>query len=285
MKYHYYIILFIVFFSTSCEDVVDIEVPSESPRLAVDGLIRINAEESTTTAQIRASLTSSFFNGLAPANLTSISIVNPDYEPSSPVDEKELFLSEVVPGVYEGTKNTLFFTEGELQLHIEHDGQNYLARTRYVPSVPIQSVEQGDQTLFSGNETEIVVSFTDDAERNDFYLFDFDFEEYLVTEDEFYQGQTFTFSYFYEEVDENQEVNISLLGIDESFFNYMNQLIVQSGGDQGPFQTPAATVRGNIINITGIEDINSPYGIENPDNFALGYFAVSQEFTKTIIIE
>ena len=53
----------------------------------------------------------------------------------------------------------------------------------------------------------------------------------------------------------------------------MNQLIVQSGGDQGPFQTPAATVKGNIINTT------------NADNFALGYFAIGQVFNDTLIIE
>jgi hypothetical protein len=53
----------------------------------------------------------------------------------------------------------------------------------------------------------------------------------------------------------------------------MNQLIVQSGGDQGPFQTPAATVRGNIINTN------------NLDNFALGYFAVCQEYVETIVLE
>ena len=81
------------------------------------------------------------------------------------------------------------------------------------------------------------------------------------------------------------DISISLLGVNESFFNYMNQLIVQSGGDQGPFQTPSATVRGNIINVTDIDNINSFDNVENSDNFALGYFAVCETFTDTIVIE
>ena len=65
----------------------------------------------------------------------------------------------------------------------------------------------------------------------------------------------------------------------------MNQLIVQSGGDQGPFQTPSATVRGNIINVTNIDNIDSFDNVEDRDNFALGYFAVCQTFRDSIVIE
>ena len=108
-------------------------------------------------------------------------------------------------------------------------------------------------------------------------MFDFDFNEYLVSEDEFYQGQPFEFSYFYDDgVQSGMEVQISLIGVDEPFFNYMNQVIVQSGGDQGPFQTPSATVRGNILNVS---DENGT------DNFALGYFAVCQTYTQSITLE
>ncbi|MEP3209667.1 MAG: DUF4249 family protein [Maribacter sp.] len=278
--------LFIALILSGCEDVIEVEVPQTPPRLSIDGLVRLDASQATTTVQIRASLTSSFFDDVTPAELSRISIINPDYVTTSPLDSQALGLVEVAPGVYQGTKTTIFFTEGELQLAIEHEGQRYLALTRFVPSSPIVSLEQGDGTLFSGDETEVEVTFTDDADREDFYLVDLDFGDYLVTEDEFYNGQTFKFSYFYDDgVTPGREINISLLGVDESFYNYMNQLIVQAGGDQGPFQTPSATVRGNIINITEIDNINSFDNVENADNFALGYFAVCQTFTETIVIE
>ncbi len=282
----FFFTLFIALISLGCEDVIEVEVPQTPPRLSIDGLVRLDASEAITTVQIKASLTSSFFDDVTPAQLSRISIINPDYLPTSPLDSQVLGLIEVAPGVYEGTKNTLFFTEGELQLSIEHNDQRYLALTRFVPSSPIISLEQGDGTLFSGDETEVEVTFTDDPEREDFYLVDLDFGDYLVTEDEFYNGQTFKFSYFYDDgVTPGREINISLLGVDEPFYNYMNQLIVQAGGDQGPFQTPSATVRGNIINITEIDNINSFDNVENADNFALGYFAVCQTFTETIVIE
>ncbi len=269
-----------------CEDVVDIDTPVTPPRLFIDALLRLDINETTTTIRVEAGTTSSFFDAVNPAELTNISLLNVDYEPSSALDQNFVVFSEVSPGVYEGSKSTNFFTSGELQLFIEHEGQRYLARTEYVPGSPISSLEQGDDTLFSGNETEVEISFEDNGERDDFYLLDLDFGDYLVTEDEFYNGQTFNFSYFYdEEVEAGTEINISILGVDEQFYNYMNQITVQAGGDQGPFQTPSATVRGNIINITNIDNINSFDNVEDSNNFALGYFAVCQTFSDSIIIE
>ncbi|MFS4448567.1 DUF4249 family protein [Maribacter sp. 2307UL18-2] len=268
----------------SCEDVIEVDTPSSPPRLTIDALVRIDSSQPTTTISVKAGVTSSFFVEVEPTDLNQIFLINPDYVPTSPLDERSIPLTEVAPGVYEGTKNTTFFTEGELQLVIEHEGQRYLALTRYAPSARIDSIEQGDNSLFSENDKEIKISFSDDGAIDNFYLFDFGRGDYLVTEDEFYQGQSFNFSYFIED-GAGRKVDIALLGVDEPFYNYMNQLIVQAGGDQGPFQTPAATVRGNIINVTDIDNIDSFDNVENSDNFALGYFAVCETFESTIILE
>ncbi len=263
-----------------CEDVVEIDTPTEPPRLSVDALIRIDESEPITNVIVKVSLTSSFFDDTEAAELDEIKILNPGYQPTGPSDENFIALSETEPGRYEASKSTSFFTEGALELSITYGGNSYLATTTYVPAVPIDRLEQGEGELFTGDETEILVAFTDNASREDFYLFDFDFNEYLVTDDGFYQGQTFEFSYFYDEdVTPGMEIEVDILGIDEPFYNYMNQLIVQAGGDQGPFQTPSATVRGNILNVTNSDTI------ENRNNFALGYFAVCQTFSKSIEIE
>ena len=267
----------------SCEDVIDVDVPETTPKLIVDALIRIDESEPITTVRIKTSITSSFFDDIKPTNVEQITITNTDYIGIDALDENIITLQKISSGLYEGSKATNFFTSGELQLSIEHEDQRYLALTSYAPGTPIETLKKGDGTLFSGNETEILVAFTDNLEQDNFYLFDFDFNEYLVTEDEFYPGQTFQFSYFYDDdLDSGQTIHISLLGVDESFYNYMNQLIVQAGGDQGPFQTPAATVRGNLINVT---DVNSFDNVEKSDNFALGYFSVSQTYTASLTIE
>ncbi|KKM69724.1 hypothetical protein LCGC14_1447950, partial [marine sediment metagenome] len=220
------------------------------------------------------------------AELDSIIIRNNDFVPTLSTDENFLILNETSPGRYEGDKETSFFTNGGLELYIGYGDSQFLASTRYAPAVPIDKLEQGEGQLFTGDETEVLVAFTDNANRDDFYLFDFDFNEYLVTEDEFYQGQTFEFSYFYDEdVKPGREINVSLLGVNEAFYNYMNQLIVQAGGDQGPFQTPSATVRGNIVNVTNNTNSGSVDVDDVRNNFALGYFAVCQTFDKSIVIQ
>ena len=272
-------LLFVIIFLTACEDVVDIETPQTPLRLSIDGLVRLNTDFEITKAQIKANLTSSFFNDLIPAEGAIISITNPDYIRNSQFDEQTLAFTEILPGVYEASKNTIFFSEGELELSIEYDCQIYSAISSFVPAQPITKLEQGDGTLFTGNETEVKIAFKDDGDEDNFYLVDLDFGDYIVTEDAFYQGQTFEFSYFYDDgIVPGQEINVSILGVDKPFYNYMNQIIVQAGGDQGPFQTPSATVRANIFNVT--ENIT-----DNANNFALGYFAICQTYTETIIIE
>jgi len=171
-------------------------------------------------------------------------------------------------------------------LIINHEGKKYFAQTKYVPTVPIDSIVQGTGTLFDGDETEAIVTFMDNPDRDDFYVFDFDFGEYLVTEDEFYKGQEFQFSYFYDRTFESgTEIEISILGADEEFYNYMDKLIEQGGDLQGPFQTPTATVRGNIFDITGLDNIEIFDNVERPNAFPLGYFAIVQEFKRTLTIE
>ncbi|WP_291864319.1 DUF4249 family protein [Maribacter sp.] len=276
-------LLYIVIFSflLSCEDVIEVETPTEASRLSVDALIRIDEKNIFSQAKIKVSETSSFFDENIPAEVKEIKITNKDLQ-NTASNPNFIILTQSEPGVYDIFKDTSFFTEGRLELSIKHNNQTYIANTSYVPSVPITKLEQGDGTLFEGNETEIVITFVDEANRQDYYLFDFDFNKYLVSEDEFYPGQTFKFSYFYDdEAKSGMQVNVSILGVDQDFYNYIDLLIIQSGGTQGPFQTPIATVKGNIINITntGLDST------ENTNNFALGYFAICQTYSATITLE
>lgn len=287
------IALFLILFNlVSCEDVIDVETPTDTPRLVVDAFIRVDTSQSLTNAKVNVGISSSFFDEIPPAKLDRIIITNID-APNTATNPNQLQLFETSPGQYERLVDTSFFTEGRLVLYIEFEGKIFAANTSYVPSAPITNLTQGEATLFEGNETEILVSFNDIPNRDDYYLLDFDFFEYLVTEDLFYKGQSFEFSYFYDdEVDTGTEINVSLLGIDLSFYNYMNLLINQSSGSQGPFQIPVATVRGNILNITDVDantiDLNNidQYNDQiNTEDFALGYFAVSQFYVASITIE
>lgn len=300
MKRYLLLLLTITSF-ISCEDVIDIELPENETRLIVNGIIRVDETQEYLPIEIVVSESSSFFEENTIASINSAIIYYGTPNPDAPEILEGGGVSNLVelePGTGIWVPDPTFdsdqrirvssINEGDVfQLTIETDEERYFATTRYVKSVPIDSLEQGDETLFSGDETEVIVTFTDPVDSDDFYLLDLDFGEFLVTEDEFYQGQTFVFSYFYDndlELDTSSVVDISLLGVDESFYNYMNQIIVQSGGDQGPFQTPAATVRGNIINITGIDNDEVFDNVERSDNFALGYFAIVEEYKDSIVI-
>lgn len=283
MKKHI-IILVLGIFLFSCEDVIDVDVSSEEPRLIIDALIRVDPNEEFTKVVVKARQTNSFFESTTVAELKQITFTNLDF-PRNSIDPDVLVEDPPGSGIYTKTFETDFLTAGQLLLQVEYKDQIYIARTYYVSTNNFNSIEQGDGNLFD-NETEVIVSFTDIPDEDNFYLFDFDFGEYLVTEDTFYKGQNFTFSYFYDDqLKSGQELSLSILGVDDAFYNYMNQLIQQTDDNLGPFAPPVSTVRGNLINATAIGNPDNPDNVKNPDNFLLGYFAVCQEYKQTFIVE
>ncbi|MEL6918558.1 MAG: DUF4249 family protein [Bacteroidota bacterium] len=280
------IYLLIILILSSCEDVIEVDLPEDEPRLIIDALIRVDESAPTINIQVRASVSGSFFEDTTPARLDEISIINLDLPTDNNQNVRFLTETNSGSGVYEVLSNIGFLLEGELLLQLQYEGQFFLASTRYVPTVPIDNLEQGDDILFDDEDIEVEVTFADDASRDDFYVFDFDFNEFLVIEDEFFQGQEFKFSYFYDKnLEAGQEVDISILGADREFFNYMDKLIEQGGPNPGPFGTPAATVRGNLFNVTELDNMDVFDNVDMPNNFALGYFAVVQEFTQSIVIQ
>lgn len=281
----------------SCEDVIDVEVPSEDPRLNVNALIKVDISQPYVPVEVKVSSTNSFFEEIPVTQVESIVIFMEE------VDENGIVINSTFSNLAEKEPNTGIYVPDPdfsfdqripttilqknilFSLVIRHQERAYLGQTKFVPTVPIDTIIQGDDILFDGDETEIIVAFTDELDRDDFYLFDFDFNEFLVTEDEFYKGQQFEFSYFYDrEFESGREIDISIMGVNENFYNYMNQLIVQSGDTQGPFQTPAATVRGNIFDVTDLDNIDVFDNVDQPTKFPLGYFAVVQEYKRTITI-
>jgi len=270
---------------TACEDVVDVDLPTEAPRLIIDALIRVDTMQTTTLVSVKVSETNSFFESLPPANLQQITLVNLDF-PLGGTDPPVLNEEQSGTGIYTRLFPTEYLTQGRLFLQVDFEDEFFVANAQFVPTVPIDTIEIGDGILFDEDDTEIIVTFTDNPDRDDYNLFDFDFGNFLVTEDEFYQGQQFSFSYFYDELLEvGDEVEVSIMGTDEEFAKYMNKLIEQSEGDFGPFETPSITVRGNFINATNIDNEGTFDNTGDSNNFALGYFAVVQEFKRTVVIE
>ncbi|MEP3209339.1 MAG: DUF4249 family protein [Maribacter sp.] len=294
-----YLLLLLVL--CGCEDVIDIEVPEEAPRLIINGIIRVDdLSQPFLPVEIRVSETNSFFEETPVTSLESILILTEIYNEDGTIIERTGFSSLIDldegSGIY--VPNPNFSTEQRIAtsvlqeenvrfvLILEHKGRKYAATARYAPVVPIDEVKQGTETLFDEEDKELIVSFTDNGDRDDFYVFDFDFGEFLVTEDAFYQGKSFEFSYFYnKDLQPGQVIDISILGADRGFYNYMNLLIEQTENNLGVFETPVATARGNVFDITGLDNIDVVDNVARPEAFPLGYFAIVQTYTETITIE
>lgn len=282
----------------ACEDVVDVDLPEVEAKLIVDGLLRVDKGQEFVNVEIRMRETTNYFDENEPTQVEN-AVITYGKPLNGDIFESLAFcsLAEKEPGsgIYIPDPNfssdqrirTSFVEPGMVFiLELTHKGKTYYAQTEYVPTVPIDNLEQGDDTLFDEEETEVIVTFTDDPDRDDFYVFDFGFGEFLTVEDQFFQGQEFEFSYFYDDsLDAGQDITVSILGATQDFYNYMDLVIEQTTNNGGVFQTPVATARGNVFDITGLDNIDIFDNVERPNDFALGYFAVVQTYSQTITIE
>lgn len=283
-----------------CEDVIDVEVPEEEPRLVVDGLLRVDTTQTYVPVEVRLTQTAGFFGEIRPVTDAEqvIIILQVLDEDGLPTGSGIKSLTQLDPGSGVYVPDPSFDTDQRLLVStvVENDilytlvvrwqGRQYAAQTKYITSVPIDELRLGEGTLFDEDETELIVRFTDDPTLDNFYVFDFGFGNFLASEDTFYKGQEFEFSYFYDEAfGPGTELEVGILGADRTFFNYMDLLIEQAEGQQGPFQTPVATVRGNVFDVTDLDNIENVDNAAQPEVYPLGYFAIVQEFKERITVE
>nr|WP_288978555.1 DUF4249 family protein [uncultured Allomuricauda sp.] len=290
--------LFIALIFGSCEDVVDVDLSETESKLVVDGLLRVDKEQEFINVRIGLKASSIFFEENQSVQAESVMISygqldsegNFDNLSTSSLVEETSGSGIYIPDPNLPTDQRIPSSAAELGtvfiLEINYQDRYYFAQTEYVPTVPLDNLEQGDEVFFDEDQTEIIVTFTDDGEADNFYVFDFMFGEFQTVEDEFFQGQQFQFSFFYDDKTEpGDHVTVSILGATQGFYNYMDLVLEQTGNGGGPFQTPVATVRGNVFDITGAENVTVIDDVENPNDFALGYFAVVQEYKRSLIIE
>ena len=290
-------IICLVCLCIGCEDVIEVETPSEPPRLNVDAVFRVDITEEFIPVEVKVTETDNFFGEVPVTSLENILIVITLTDSLGIESSGVSTLAESEPGTGVYIPDPNFSSDQRLPtsavafdlryyLILEHKGRKYIAQTKYVPSTPITNLAIGPGRSSNEDDTELVIGFMDNSEEDNFYVFDFDFGEYLVSDDRFYQGQQFEFSNFYDrKFEPGTIINVSVLGADKTFYNYMDQLIEQTDDSQGPFQTPKGTVRGNVFDITGLDNIDIFDNAERPQVFPLGYFAIVQEFKGQIVIQ
>ena len=274
MKYFSALLLFALTISLfSCEDVIEVEVQNTTPRLVIDAQFNMYTKEQQLRLEggVRLSFSANYFDEELPVvkdALVTITHLNSGLEYPLLFDES---IGMFVPDKID------FLTDfnSKYELSVLHQGQAYTGSTVFVPVPPILKAVQGTKTLFSGDETEIILSFQDFSEREDFYLYDFGQEIYRPIEDRFFQGEEFAFSHFYSsgEVKVGDIITIKAHGVEEQYYNYFNLILTLTDSNGGPFQSLPASSRGNILNVT------------QPDNYPLGYFLISESDQKQLLIE
>lgn len=162
----------------------------------------------------------------------------------------------------------------EYELKVVLDQEVFLSTATSTNNAPIDTLEYvGDRTFENEEYVELEVGFKDDVNESNYYLFEIDFNNIQIFEDEFFNGEDFNFSIFKlkTNVFEN-DVVVTSSGIDKNYFTYLEKLIELNDPQfYGPFSAPPPNLRGNIINTT------------NSNNLAFGYFQISVVYEKEYI--
>jgi hypothetical protein len=267
------ILMFAIIF-TNCEDVINVNLKNENPKLVIDAVIKWQKGTTGENQKIILSTTSDFYsNDVPPASGATVTITN---------STNTVFNFVETPNTGEYLCNNFIPIINETYiLEVIHNGQTYTATDKLYATPVIQYVEQKSVPPIGGGEDQIQIKFffQDNGAEDNFYLVGIQNPNYIspdygVISDEFFQGNIMFGFYANDNLVSGQILPLYLQGISNSYFNYMNKLIAIGSTNNGnPFATPPVTLRGNLINQT------------NPDNYPLGYFSLGEVDTRDHIVQ
>ena len=252
-----------------CEKVVDVDLEESAPRLVIEASLLWDDPEVPNPLFITLSHTAPYFDQQTPpVQAAQVRVLN---------DLGDVYeFQETQPGLYRH-EGFIPDPDATYELEVQHENELYRASESFVTAPGIDAITQNYEGGFSGDEIEIEVFYTDPPGKGDQYLFKFLYGDgeisVRVSEDDLTDGNQNSASLSEDELEPGQEVYIEFQGISRSYYEYMYILISQAGQGGGPFQTQPTLVRGNIINST------------NFDNFAFGFFRLSQRTATTYVIE
>jgi hypothetical protein len=265
-------LLLLLFIIVSCEKVIEVDLNTSEPKLVIDASIKWKKGTLGNQQTIKLSTTGNFYSNVIPTVSNAIVFIT---------DSNDMtfnFIESGVQGEYV-CSNFLPVLNETYSLTVVQNNQTYIATETLIPVPVIDSIKQKNNTGFGGKNIEIKSYFKDNSATNDYYLYKVktnynSIPNYRVFYDLLFQGNTFYAIYTDDKLKTGDLLQLELSGISKRYFNYMNILISLAGSTGGsPFQSPPATVRGNIINQT------------NEANYALGYFSLSEMDSKNYSVE
>lgn len=271
-KINLVIVFFLSLFFTNCEEVVDVELSTAPPKLVIEAAI--NWEKGTTGSQqsIKLTTTTGYFESIVPVvSGATIFIKNS-------TNQQFNFTEVLKTGRYTCTNFKPSINE-TYTLTVISNGNTYTATETLKAVAPITRIEQNNEGGFTGQDIEIKAFFSDPSNETNYYLYKYTYpnkikSNYYADEDKFFEGNEFFSISDDEDLKPGDVVEVTHFGISKQHYNYMTILVSIAGSNiGGPFQSPPATVKGNIINTT------------NTSNYPLGYFSLSEIDLKKFTIK
>lgn len=271
-KITFYLIAIIAFFTIGCEDVIDVDLDNAVPKLVIEAAINWKKGTSGNQQKIKLTTTSGFYSSEIPkVSGATVSIKN---------SANVVFNFIEVPNTGEYTCATFIPVLNETYtLTIISKGNTYSATETLKSVTPITKIVQNNQGGFTGNDVEIKTFYQDPNGESNYYLYKYAYSnqkksDFYVDEDEFFNGNEFFSISQNDELKKGDTIEVSHFGISKAYYNYMSILVSIAGNSGGgPFQSPPATVRGNITNTT------------DSANYPLGYFSLSEVDVRNHTIE
>ncbi|WP_276166860.1 DUF4249 family protein [Zobellia alginiliquefaciens] len=264
-------LLLLILSITSCTDVVDVEVQEGTKRLVIQASLDWKKGTSGNEQSVKLSTSTEFFDTTSNTAVTgaSVSVTND-------TSGAEFIFTDQNNGEYT-TSEFVPVMDQSYTLEVVYNGETFTAQETMTPVTEITDLYQGREDGFDDEELELHVEFTDPEDEENFYLFRFHklgdlLPEFEVGNDEFINGNEIDTWYETEEDEDTDKieaiqpgdvVTVEMYGVSEAYYNYMDILIDQVGG-VGIFSATPVAVKGNCVNLT------------NPDNYAHGYFRVTE---------
>ena len=264
----------------SCTDVIDVEVPIAPPRLVIEA--SLDWEKGTTGKEqtINLSMSNPYFSNNENNAVTGaiVTIVNDS-------DLSETIFVDQNNGSYT-TLNFNAVLNESYTLTVINDGETYTAKETLLPVPNIEDVYQSIEEGMDKDALEVNIVFNDPDTQENFYLLKIKEKEDLLPQlfygsDDFTDGNKSTVVYErLEDEDINQKefksgdlLNIQLYGVSKRYFSYMRLLIDQYDNAGSPFSATPVPLKGNCINP------------ENPENYAFGYFRLTEVVKSNFTFE
>lgn len=271
-KIHLFSLIAMMLMLFSCEDVVNVDLDNAPPKLVIDASINWQKGTAGNIQKIKLTTTTSYYSNVIPtvsgAIITIQSSGNQLYTFTETPNTGEYHCTDFVPEMNQ-----------TYTLTVIQNGQTYTATETLKPVAAITTIDQNNAGGFSGNDIEIKTFYNDPPDEENYYLYKYSYPnvikpDFYVDQDTFFQGNLFFSISQNSDLIPGDQITVSHFGISKTYYNYMSVLLSIAGNTGGgPFQSPPATVRGNIINTT------------NFDNFALGYFRLSEVDTRNYTIQ